>query len=137
MTMAAVIAGWLALHGCATPCQAGILANIEAESGLDPCAVSASGVGLVQYAGNRRRQLLATLTRDWCDPRRQVEYIIADIAALGLRDRLFSAADPAAAAVLFAREFERPANRDYRHRAARARELYQWLSSSTAMAVTP
>lgn len=122
MTPAAIYA-WLALHGCSIACGAGIIANLEAEVGppLNPCTASYSGIGLSQWAGARRRRLLATLGSTWCDGPRQLDFMLVELREIGLLDELFGAADAAAAARLFMQVYVRPANRNPSRRMRRAR----------------
>lgn len=125
--MKMLIVAWLAVAGCKLPCAAGIVANFEAEVGprLNPCTVSRSGAGLAQWAGARRRRMLAALGADWCTGyARQLAFVDAELREIGLRDRLYAATDPGAAAALFVRGYEQPRNRDPRRRMARAREIY-------------
>lgn len=124
MLSAAWVAAWFIAHGCSPACAAGITANLEAESALDPCIVSTSGIGLAQWAGERRRRLQRLLGRGWCGAEAQLGHILTELDEFGIRERLFRSTDPSAAARLFMLEFEKPRNRDPRNRAARARALY-------------
>lgn len=128
-TMVAYLALALRLAGCSTSCQAGMLSNIEAESGpaMNPCIVSASGIGWIQWAGVRRRRIMRELGAAWCRPSAQIAYIIRELAEMKLRDRLFAMTDPAEAARFVMLAYERPRSRDPRHRMARAREIYRDL----------
>lgn len=119
MTVIAVIT-WLTLHGCSLIGAAGITANLQVESGLDPASVSRSGIGLSQYAGIRRLRFLAALGARWRDGETQLGYVRQEAIALGIWDRVCSARSAATAATIFMREFERPRNRDPRRRAALA-----------------
>lgn len=134
MTVLALVA-YLGIKGCGLACAAGVVANFEAEvgPGLNPCTVGASGVGLSQWAGARRRRLIATLgPRDWCHPWRQLDFVVAEIAEFGMRDRLFAATDPGEAARYFMFGFERPRSRNPAPRQRRAWEIYRHLTVSPA-----
>lgn len=121
--MVIALASMLATAGCGAPCAAGIIANFQAESNLQPCAIGPSGVGLAQWSGARKRRLLSLGAR-WCDPRAQLDFVIAELREFGLLDRLFGATDPAVAARDFMLLFERPRSRDPRYREGLARSIY-------------
>lgn len=128
MTIAG-LAALLLLHGCHLPCQAGVISNFTAEVGpqLDPGTVSPSGIGLPQFAGVLRSRYLVKAGSQWRSAERQIDFMVEVLGELGIKDELFREPDPARAAVLFAARFEKPRNRDYRHRAAGARSIYRGL----------
>lgn len=128
----AFIAGWLHLAGCSVACQSGIIANLEPESRLQPCIVTRSGAGLAQWAGARRRRLLATYRERWCDLNNQLSFLVTELTEMGLRDRLFASTSPEAAATLFRDQFERPRIRAA-SRKRRAREIYGQLVAAGAV----
>ncbi len=123
------LAAMLAVHGCIGPCSAGILANFEAEVGpaLDPCTSSSSGMALPQWAGARKRRMLATLGAGWCNAERQIELVFTELREMRLLDLMLRQTDPGQAARMFMLEFERPRMRDPRHRMERARTIYREL----------
>jgi len=121
----------LHVHGCSLACAAGIVAVMEPESGLDPAAVSATGTGLAQWTGSRRRRLLAVCGAAWRDPECQVAYLAFEADELGIRARLFAARDPMTAARLFFAGFEMPGQRIPGRRLARARAVYAEARQAT------
>lgn len=128
----ALIAGWLTLHGCSIACASGITANIEQESGGQPCTVTRSGIGVAQWSGARRRRLLATYRERWCDLNNQLSFLVTELTEMGLRERLFASTSPEAAAVLFRDQFECPRYRSA-SRERRAREIYGQLVAAGAV----
>ncbi len=105
---ALALASWLSLHGCSAACGAGIIANLERESGLDPAASSRTGVGLPGWAGPRRRRMQRLLGAGWRDGVSQLRHIVVELGEFGVRDRLFGETDPGQAAMLFFHGFEWP-----------------------------
>lgn len=128
------IVTWLSLHGCGIPCASGILANFVTEVGpaLDPCTVGPSGSGLPQWAGVRRRRMLATLGQGWCNIEAQLGFVWTELREMHLIDRLLRAADPGFAAEMFMIEFEQPRNRNTRQRRDRAWAIYRELQAGAA-----
>lgn len=116
---------WLAAHGCSAACGAGIVANLDTESGLNACVVGRSGIGLPQWAGDRRRRLLAALGPDWCNPDKQLAFMLDELIKMGLAGRLFAMTNPAAATRLFFFRFERPRSKDPAARERRAWRFYR------------
>ena len=116
---------WLAAHGCSAACGAGIVANLDVESRLTPCVVGRSGIGLPQWAGSRRRHLLARLGRDWCNPDKQLAFMLDELIKMGLAGQLFAMTNPAAATRLFFFRFERPRSKNPEPREQRAWRFYR------------
>lgn len=129
MTVLALVS-YLAAHGCSMACQAGVIANLSAESGLRPCIVTRSGVAMPQWSGTRRTRFLAWAGRDWCNPRKQIEHVVRELGEMGIKNRLFAMTDPGDAAALFMRRFEMPRNKDPRHRMAVAWSIYNDLRAA-------
>ena len=133
MKMLAIVT-YLATQGCGLPCASGLLANFVTEvgPGLDPCTISHSGIGLPQWAGHRKRRMMATLGHRWCQIDAQLGFVFTELREMGLLDRLLRATDPAEAARIFMHGFERPRSRDPRHRMAKARSIYRELQTGVA-----
>lgn len=133
MIPAMVLFGWLTAAGYGAPQAAAIIANADIESGLDPAAVSPKGgVGLFQWHGARRRALLADALAagaDWRDPGFQLAFMRRELAAMRGYRRFAALGDAGLAAVLFAKEYERPPAFDAALRAARARRIYREIGS--------
>lgn len=53
------ISGWLTNHGYAPHQRDAVLSYVSRESGFRPSVVAASGACLLQWAGSRRRAMLA------------------------------------------------------------------------------
>lgn len=122
MTVVAVMT-WLTLHSCSVPGAAGIVANLHAESRLDPVSLSRSGAGIAQWAGARRRRLLSTLGRQWTDGYAQLRFLRSEALETGLWERVCRLQDAGLAARIFMREFERPRARSSAHRESLARNI--------------
>lgn len=114
---------WLTLHGCSMSGAADIAAHLKVESRLDPSAVGRSGLGLPQWAGHRRARMIAALGSRWRDGYAQLAFLRNEAIELGIWPRVCAATDPGAAAAIFM-DYERPRNRDPRHRASIARAIY-------------
>lgn len=118
-----MVVGWLVLHNCSVPGAAGIVANLHAESQLDPSARSRSGAGLAQWAGARRKRLLQTLGRGWTDGYTQLRFLRSEALESGLWERVCRLQDAGLAARIWMREFERPRARSSAHRESLARTI--------------
>ena len=82
---------WLGDHGYDASHRDAVLVYIERESGFDPDVVSRNGVCLYQWAGQRRRAILARgACPDW---RTQVEF--ADVELHGPFAGFWRSPDPA------------------------------------------
>lgn len=101
------LSAYLLAHGCSLACSAGIIGNLEIESGLDPASSSYGQVGLARWQGQRNVRL-RWFCRPWQNAECQIRFIVQEAREIGLWDRLRGAADPGYAARLFAVEFERP-----------------------------
>jgi hypothetical protein len=129
MTVLALVS-LLTLHGCSLAGAAGVVANLQAESGLNPEAVRGGQLGLPQWQGARRRRLLATFGRRWRDPVAQVSLIVAELRELRLWAPVCGAgADAEAAARIFMLEFERPRARNPSYRMGLARAVYGQMAA--------
>lgn len=129
---ALTLAGYLVLHSCSLAGAAGILGNLQVESKLSPAMVGPSGIGLASWAGMRRHKLLASLGASWRDGRLQIDYLVNEMRAMGLWERVCGAKDPGQAATDFMLEYERPKTRSAVHRAQVARAVYRDLISKGA-----
>lgn len=123
MTVLATVA-WLILHHCAPPGAAGIAANLEVESRLNPRASSRSGLGLAQWAGRRRAGLQAALGANLYRAEAQLGYLLGELRALGLWREVCEARSPGSAAAVFMLRYERPNHRSTTRRARRAGIIY-------------
>ena len=122
------LVSYLTFQGCSLAGSAGIVANLEFESGLNPAKVSISGAGLPQWAGVRRIRMIAALGPSWwSNGYRQVDYLLAELRAFGLWDAVCGEVDPSRAASVFMLKDERPRNRNPAARERRAREMYEEL----------
>lgn len=91
---------WFALRsaGYSEEATAGVMGNIEAESGFDPAAGEAGygiengGIGLVQWTNNARgseggntnlRKYAESIGKSWTDVDVQIEFLLADLAGGG------------------------------------------------------
>jgi hypothetical protein len=122
------LAAMLATFGCSPACQAGIVATIEPESGLDPSAQGWFGAGLPQWTGPRRHHAAAECGFVPNAGACQVALIVRELGEFGIRDRLFSMTDPGEAAEFFYRHFEMPGARIPERRVERAQHIYNELN---------
>lgn len=113
----------LTMSGCTLQGAAGIVANLDMESGGFTTA-SGSGLGLFQWVGPRRSRMLSTLGQHWREPSQQLGFMLLELRELGLYDTTCRARDPGVAAQVFMLEFERPASRNPWPRMNRARHIY-------------
>lgn len=123
-----LVVSHLMLSGCSLAGSAGIAANLRFESGLNPAMVGHSGVGLPSWAGVRRTRMIAALGVGWRrDGIGQLDYLLTELRGYILWDAVCGATDPARAASVFMRRFERPraTNPTARERVARA--IYEKL----------
>ena len=119
------VVSYLTVHGCGLAGSAGIVANLQAESGLITSKIGPSGIGLAQWAGTRRRRLIATLGSNWSSAAGQLDYLLTELREFGLWGAVCKAADPSVAARVFMLKDERPRNHDPASRERHAREIYQ------------
>lgn len=83
VALCAVLSGWLTNSGFDAPHRDAVLTYIEHESGFDPDATSRSGACLFQWAGSRRRDVLA-LGHGKCPPiETQVQFAIKELREVG------------------------------------------------------
>lgn len=120
---------------------AGLVANAWHESSGKPGAVGDSGAssGLFQWHGPRQQALkkyAQTRGKPWDDAGVQIDFLEDELGSSfkGLKDRMNAAPTPEAAAVMFTREFERPANVDARasERAKTARTVFSMVPGAAA-----
>ncbi|MGL4546504.1 phage tail tip lysozyme [Eubacterium aggregans] len=79
-----IIWNYLKSQGLSDVCVAGIMGNIEAESGYDPTAVEGNGIGhgLCQWSFGRWENLsnfAASEGKDWSDINLQLDYFWSEI----------------------------------------------------------
>jgi hypothetical protein len=133
---------WLAMKefGWSDVVCAGIMGNLMRETGGDtlhlrPTANSSSGFGLVQWTGQRKK--------DMCNKyghsptiAEQMEFMKDELfGSNGVRkqvtdqqrERIFEADTPEKCAAEFARWFERPASKNYSRREANAKKAYNYF----------
>ena len=152
---------WCALkaNGYSDESAAGVLGNIQSESGFDPSAVnkSSGASGLAQWLGKRKSGLLAYASDkgvDWTDVNTQIEFLLCEIGDGGCNgharkqlmsvyqdeyDGWLNANTPEEGATYFARWFERPATtvegcKKYRDtgREKRAKQWYDQYHGKSA-----
>lgn len=140
MQMLAIVA-WLAAHGCAAPCAAGLIAGFEREAGpnLDPGAHSRLGAGLPGWAGPRRRRMMQALGARWTDANAQLGHLWVELSEIDARGRplrarhpnllaaLTAQTDPARATELFFSAFQMPGHRAPTRTVRRARQIYEMI----------
>ena len=131
---AAQIYGWLKAQGLSDAGAAGVLGNIQAESGFDPGAVEGNGAGhgLVQWSFSRWDDLQAFASArnaSWSDLSVQLGFLAQEISNGygGMWNSLKGMSDPVAASRLFADQFERPGT--YGERDSYATSLFQRMQS--------
>ena len=111
----ATILGWLRSQGMSDAGVAGILGNIQAESGMNPGAVeggNGEGHGLIQWSFSRKQDLF-NFARDrgtsWTDVGTQLSFLARELTAYPtMWNQLLSASSPVSASRLFANTFVRP-----------------------------
>lgn len=110
---------------------AGILGNIEQESGFDPGRINADegAVGLAQWRQGRRGAMQDHVARSGLPPAlAQLDFLAREVDQFkGLRQRLNAAKTPEEAAQLFGKEYERPKVVE-QARLTNARNLYAGLA---------
>ena len=138
---------WWALinAGYSKEAAAGVMGNIEAESGFDPGGVESNGegIGLCQWSFGRKSQLksyAASKGKEWSDVDVQVQFLIGELTPGGGADGFASyglvtyngyspsdwenATSPESAAEAFCWSFERPGIPHMERRKASARNYY-------------
>lgn len=101
------------VHGLSVPHAEGILANIQAESAFNPTAIGDSGrsYGFFQFNGSRRSNLnrFADDPSNW---QQQIDYALTENEGSTYANKKFSSG--AEATAWWTKNFERPADSDYR-----------------------
>ena len=119
---------------------AGIMGNLMRETGgdtlnLKPKSNSSSGFGLVQWTGQRKKDMFNKYGHSPTIAE-QVEFMKDELfGSNGVRKqvtdqqrkRIFEASTPGKCAAEFARWFERPASKNYSKREANARKAYYYF----------
>lgn len=134
--------------GFSKAATAGVMGNIELESGYDTNAENPSGAyGLFQWLGGRREGLEAFATAKSCavnDQQLQMEYFYYEITEGGESDcfptytdlpsldAFKSLTDPEAAAILFEQAFERSGGAGMSERINYALAVYAWDGGQAA-----
>lgn len=134
--------------GFSKAAAAGVMGNMEQESGYDPNAENASGAyGLFQWLGGRREGLEAYATARSCavdDMQLQLEYFYEEITTgaeancfptytdLPSLDAFKSLTDPEQAAILFEQAFERSGGAGMSQRIEYALAVYAWDGGKSA-----
>ncbi|MEA4805079.1 phage protein [Acetobacterium wieringae] len=134
--------------GFSKAATAGVMGNIELESGYDTNAENASGAyGLFQWLGGRREGLEAYATAKSCpvdDLQLQMEYFYEEITTgaesacfptytdLPSLDAFKALTDPEAAAILFENAFERSGGAGMSQRIEYALAVYAWDGGKAA-----
>lgn len=134
--------------GFSKAAAAGVMGNMELESGYDPNAENASGAyGLLQWLGGRREGLEAYATARSCavnDMQLQLEYFYEEITTgaesacfptytdLPNLDAFKSLTDPEQAAILFEQAFERSGGAGMSQRIEYALAVYAWDGGKSA-----
>lgn len=117
------------LYGLNPGAAAGVVGNFVTESGVNPTVAPGDGGtshGLGQWHAGRWTALVNWAKGLGKDPNAldvQEAYAVKEAKDSGLWSRLARITDPAAAAELWAAEWERPASHDYSGRAANARKV--------------
>lgn len=111
----AQILGWLRGQGMSDAGIAGILGNIQAESGMNPGAIeggNGEGHGLIQWSFSRKADLMAFARQrgtSWTDLPTQLSFLASELAAYPqMWSQLLTATNPVAASRLFSNTFVRP-----------------------------
>ncbi len=124
---ASFIIAWLAAHGCSAACGAGIVGNLQAESGLHVCIRGPSGLGLPQWMGERRDRFLNHFGTKECRVEDQLVFLVQELDEMGIKGQLFAETNPRRAAELFMKVFEKPrlqGARHVEHRCQIAEQIY-------------
>jgi hypothetical protein len=117
-------------YGLPAGAAAGVVGNFVIESNVDPTNASGDGGtsgGIAQWHLERLaalKRFAASLGRPWQSLDVQEAYAVKEAKDSGLWTRLAGTTDPAAAASLWASQFERPASHDYSDRQAAAQKIY-------------
>lgn len=111
----AQILAWLRGQGMSDAGIAGILGNIQAESGMNPSAIeggNGEGHGLIQWSFSRKQDLFAFARQrgtSWTDIGTQLSFLASELSAYPqMWSQLLGASDPRAASRLFSNTFVRP-----------------------------
>lgn len=116
--------GFLINNGFSEAAVAGIMGNMDAESGINPEAIQPNGdkaYGICQWAGERKNNLIRYASNkgcQWTDLATQLEFLLEELQSggqyLGSKaekykslSEFMNATDPAQAAVDFEKSFER------------------------------
>ena len=126
---------FLKAQGFTTAGIAGIMGNVQQESGFRPSVVNSIGAaGLFQWLGPRRNELnkyAASKQKPWIDVKTQMEFMMRELGAreyAGLVKMLRETNDPAQAAIMWEQIFERAG--DPMVRVPYAREWYQKIMTN-------
>lgn len=132
--MAAPVAEYgrlLTARGFSPIAVAGVLGNIERESGFDPHATNEreGAIGLAQWRGDRALAMQRHVRDSDLPPAAaQLDFLSREVDTIGgLRARLNGAKTPEDAAYIFARDFERPKTIEL-DRLTKARALYAQIA---------
>lgn len=121
---------YLQTQGLPAGAAAGVVGNLVVESGVTPSNASGDGGtsgGIAQWHNGRWSALkafAAGLGKPWQSLDVQEAFLVKESKSSGLWAKLVGTNDPAAAASLFAAQFERPASKDYSGRQAAAAKVY-------------
>lgn len=102
---------YLRAKGLSPTAAAGVTGNLMQESGLNPAALNEGegAYGLAQWRLDRRGALNAFAGERASHPQAQLDFLLHEAGQMpGFMDRLNAAKTPADAAMVFAREYERP-----------------------------
>ncbi len=126
LTVEQQVYDWAASEGLSAAGTAGIMGNLQAESGMDPGIVEGGshdladllpgvreGIGLLQWSYTRREDLLsyaASVGKPWQDVATQLDFMRGEVAwgYEAMWAGLQLASDPRVASALFASTFVRP-----------------------------
>jgi len=130
MSTPAEVIRYFEQRGLPSHVATGIVANLLAESQLDPMAVGDKGTafGVAQWRGPRLaklRQFARNTKRDWKALDTQLDFVLHELQTDERRafELLQRAGTPEEATVLFARHYERPGKPNYEKRIRLARSL--------------
>lgn len=140
--------GFLTNNGFSEAAAAGIMGNMDAESGINPEAVQPNGdkaYGICQWAGGRKNNLINYASSkgcNWTDLATQLEFLLEELQSggqyLGSKaekykslSEFMNATDPAQAAVDFEKSFERAGKPVLEKRIEAALYYYQQFTGKT------
>ncbi|MEM4720882.1 MAG: phage tail tip lysozyme [Candidatus Methanomethylicaceae archaeon] len=129
----------LVTRGLRIEVAAGFAGNFFVESRCLPKSNGPSGIGLAQWCGSRRNQLLTyakSRGRPWWDLDVQLDFVILELSDLPLthRDKILNSPSVELAATYISIYYERPRKPNLRHRINAAKRIYSLMGEKYGIA---